>query len=450
MLSPDELYPAVLGWVHALAIAPVGPGEASVANLVTALLSGQSAAECGTGTSASERADGPRAPTVQACGACFDPSLAHVGAHDGAVGPGSTRPRGRSGAAPGDGHGAVWCVGDHHGRGGLARSDPAGGLGGVALPVAERAVHPDRAPAAPASRCVLAAGSAAPSGGGSWVSQPEAVSVPEAVGLGLDHPPACQAQRWDRWRGAQAARPDPGESPGPVDLSSQHLWHRTPACGRPVGDWTRGCSARAPAASGEPWQSDPAAPPADPPPARGPQQASRSHDHAGPADRRLGRPLHQPHRLAAGLHQLHHPLAHRRELSRRPEWVRRAARLATRGGGHPPHRCGPRRLPLRPLGGRHPPPDLDRSPGGAGHAAPTRPGCPRPVDHLQPPQRLDARTLRPHRPLRPPPFLVAPLTRRWRSTPARRPLPRPRTYWCTRHDIFVTTPTPAHSYGVGG
>lgn len=42
MLSPDELYPAVLGWVHALAIAPVGPGEASVANLVTALLSGQS------------------------------------------------------------------------------------------------------------------------------------------------------------------------------------------------------------------------------------------------------------------------------------------------------------------------------------------------------------------------------------------------------------------------
>ena len=42
MLSPDELYPAVLGWAHALAIAPVGPGEASVANLVTALLSGQS------------------------------------------------------------------------------------------------------------------------------------------------------------------------------------------------------------------------------------------------------------------------------------------------------------------------------------------------------------------------------------------------------------------------
>lgn len=42
MLSPEELYPAVLDWVHGLEAAPVGPAAASVANLVTALLSGQS------------------------------------------------------------------------------------------------------------------------------------------------------------------------------------------------------------------------------------------------------------------------------------------------------------------------------------------------------------------------------------------------------------------------
>ena len=41
MRSPDARYPAVLGWVDALAIGPVGAGEASVANVVTALLSGQ-------------------------------------------------------------------------------------------------------------------------------------------------------------------------------------------------------------------------------------------------------------------------------------------------------------------------------------------------------------------------------------------------------------------------
>ena len=42
MLAPDELYPAVLGWVHALGVAPAGAGAASAANLVTAVLAGQS------------------------------------------------------------------------------------------------------------------------------------------------------------------------------------------------------------------------------------------------------------------------------------------------------------------------------------------------------------------------------------------------------------------------
>jgi hypothetical protein len=42
MLSRDELYSAVLGWVHALEMAPVGPGATSLASLATALLNGQS------------------------------------------------------------------------------------------------------------------------------------------------------------------------------------------------------------------------------------------------------------------------------------------------------------------------------------------------------------------------------------------------------------------------
>src|SRR5262249_50984379 len=42
MLAPDELYPVVADWVYALAVAPEGPAAASVANLVTSLLSGQS------------------------------------------------------------------------------------------------------------------------------------------------------------------------------------------------------------------------------------------------------------------------------------------------------------------------------------------------------------------------------------------------------------------------
>lgn len=42
MLSPVQLYPAVLDWIHALKVAPEGPAAESVANLVTGLLVGQS------------------------------------------------------------------------------------------------------------------------------------------------------------------------------------------------------------------------------------------------------------------------------------------------------------------------------------------------------------------------------------------------------------------------
>src|SRR5438105_4807878 len=42
MLSPNELYPVVVLWLQALAVVPHPAGLSSLANLVTALLLGQS------------------------------------------------------------------------------------------------------------------------------------------------------------------------------------------------------------------------------------------------------------------------------------------------------------------------------------------------------------------------------------------------------------------------
>src|SRR5438093_2407259 len=83
---------------------------------------------------------GPRPPALQARGPRLDPALALARLADAAAGSGRTG-AGAAGSgwrdASGAGHRAVWRLGGLHAGRGVARAGAAGGLGGVALPVAQ-------------------------------------------------------------------------------------------------------------------------------------------------------------------------------------------------------------------------------------------------------------------------------------------------------------------------
>src|SRR5437870_243280 len=89
---------------------------------------------------------GPRPPALQARGARLDAAVALARLAGAAAGPGRTGAgaRGARGTDPsGAGQRAVWTLGGLHAGRGVAWTSAAGGLGGVALPVAQGPVHAD-------------------------------------------------------------------------------------------------------------------------------------------------------------------------------------------------------------------------------------------------------------------------------------------------------------------
>src|SRR5438105_5743439 len=88
----------------------------------------------------------PRPPALQARGPRLDPALALARLAGPAAGPGGAG-TGACGArrrdASGAGQRAVWGLGSLHAGRGLAWAGAAGGLGGLALPVAQGPLHAD-------------------------------------------------------------------------------------------------------------------------------------------------------------------------------------------------------------------------------------------------------------------------------------------------------------------
>src|SRR5262249_30134869 len=153
-----------------------------------------------------------------------------------------------------------WGLGGVHRGAALAWAGAAGELAGVAVPVAQGAVHPERVHAAGPGRGGLAGHRAVPaSAGGSGVSQSAVVRDLAGWGLGVEGAAAGSDAADGGRRAAAAAGADPAEPAGPVDRHARDLWagarrgaghagDRTGAAGGPLASARAGQSARAAAA----------------------------------------------------------------------------------------------------------------------------------------------------------------------------------------------------------
>src|SRR5207302_4206918 len=136
---------------------------------------------------AAELARGPCPPALSARGAHLDLPPARLGLADAGPGAGgAAADAAGGGAAAGVGHRALWAVGDLYRRVGLAPPRVAHRLGGLALSLAQAAVHAHRlCLAAPGRRRLARRPAPATPAGRPRLSQPRLLHHAARVGLGL-------------------------------------------------------------------------------------------------------------------------------------------------------------------------------------------------------------------------------------------------------------------------
>src|SRR5438445_8892663 len=144
-----------------------------------------------------EPSTGPRPPALQARGPRLDAAMALARLAGAAAGPRRTGPGARGARrrdACGAGQRAVWGLGSLHPGRGVAWAGAARGLGGVALPVAQRPLHADSVRADPPGGRGLARRAARPSGGGPWLPLAPVPADAASGALWLDG--AAARHRW--------------------------------------------------------------------------------------------------------------------------------------------------------------------------------------------------------------------------------------------------------------